>query len=117
MKKIITYLIALMLITPVFTLADSDIGSETKSVHKTEISGRVIDKTSKEELVCATVSLKGTDVKVSTDVEGKFSIKGLDPGVYTLEVSYISYKNSLIEDTELELQGSKNIIIQLEQLD
>jgi hypothetical protein len=117
MKKLITNLVALLVILPVVSMADGGFGPGSKSLHQTEISGQVIDKDSKEELVCATISLKGTDVKVSTDVEGKFSIKGLDPGIYTIEVSYISYKSSVIRDAKLTQNDSKEIIVQLEQLD
>jgi len=62
------------------------------------VRGKIVDAQSKEALEFVTVSvakagttdlLKGT----VTDIDGNFSIKGLDNGNYTLSVTFIGYKD------------------------
>lgn len=57
-----------------------------------EIKGVVTDKKSRETIIGANVSIKGTTRGVSTNLDGYFEIKGLTPGNYQIEVSFISYK-------------------------
>ena len=57
------------------------------------IRGKVLDSTNDSPLIGANVVLKNTTKGSATDVEGKFEINNLDPGQYTLMVSYIGYKN------------------------
>ncbi len=45
-----------------------------------------------EGVVFAEVRLKNTDVKVQTNFRGNFEIKDVEPGAYTLEVSYAGYE-------------------------
>jgi hypothetical protein len=45
-----------------------------------------------EGVVFAEVRLKNTDVKVQTNFRGNFEIKDVEPGTYTLEVSYAGYE-------------------------
>lgn len=58
------------------------------------INGYVIDATSAEPLPVASVVLKGTDIGASTNLDGYFIIDYIDPGVYTLVISYIGYHSS-----------------------
>lgn len=63
------------------------------------VTGTVTDQQN-EPLIGATVIVKGTQTGVSTDVDGKFSIKA-DQGK-TLVVSYVGYKT-----TEVPVKGNK----------
>lgn len=59
------------------------------------LSGTVTDKTTKEGLISATVQLVSSDGKssyTSTDLNGSFQFKKLQPGTYTLQVTYVGYK-------------------------
>lgn len=59
------------------------------------LSGTVTDKTTKEGLISATVQLVASDGKssyTSTDLNGGFQFKKLQPGTYTLQVTYVGYK-------------------------
>ena len=55
------------------------------------IRGTVLSELS-EPLAGANIYLKETNTGEMTDSEGKFSIDGLYPGSYTLNISYIGYK-------------------------
>jgi len=58
-----------------------------------EIHGRVIDYTTGDPILYATVSTEygGKLIGTTTDEEGKFKLKPLQPGKYAINVSYIGY--------------------------
>ena len=68
---------------------------------KGSISGKVADSTNDSPLIGANVIIDGTDQGAATDAEGKYTIKGLDPGTYTIKVSYIGYRQ-FEENIELD---------------
>lgn len=63
------------------------------------IGGRIIDKSTKEPLISATVQAAGSGAAAVTDMDGGFEIKGLAPdGKYTLFVKYLFYKDLTLTD-------------------
>ena len=56
-----------------------------------DIKGQVIDSDMQEPLMGAAVRISGTNIAVATDFDGKFNIRGLKKGTYTLEVTYVSF--------------------------
>jgi iron complex outermembrane receptor protein len=62
------------------------------------ISGTVLDKDTGDPLVGANISIKGTVLGASTDVEGKFTISNLESGSYDLTISYVGYKTETFAD-------------------
>jgi hypothetical protein len=55
------------------------------------ILGTVHDAKSGEELVGANVVVAGTKLGASTDVDGKFTVRNVPPGVYDVRVAYVGY--------------------------
>ncbi len=55
------------------------------------IRGFVYDKGNGEPIIFTNVILKGTTTGAATDVNGYFSISRLQPGTYTLMVTYLGY--------------------------
>ncbi|MFD3408448.1 TonB-dependent receptor [Aquirufa sp. HETE-83D] len=55
------------------------------------ISGLILTE-SKEALPGATVTLVGTVRGVQTNAKGHYNLKGLKPGQYTIQVSFVGYK-------------------------
>ena len=78
------------------------------------VSGTVLDINSGETLAGVAVSVEGTDLKVYTDLDGNFTIDNLAPGTYNLILSMISYKNSLIENVELQANEKEEMDIKLD---
>jgi hypothetical protein len=119
MKKILFSLIALTFTFSNFALAGEEENKKDseKSFHSTILSGKILDKDTNEELVCAYITIEGTDIKTATDIDGSFTIKGLEPGEYDLRVSYISYKDKIIEDVKLSSGKESNLSIKLNQVD
>ena len=64
------------------------------------VSGLIVDSTNGEELIGAAVYIPSLGTGAVTDIYGKYSIE-LAPGIYTIEVSYISYIKSTIADVEV----------------
>ena len=60
------------------------------------VSGKIVDKNN-NPLFGANVILKGTFLGSTSDFDGIFRIDNIDPGKYTLMVSYIGYKSQEIE--------------------
>ena len=83
------------LLTPIAVLCILGIvlsGEGTFSEEETALSGRVVDGSTGEALVGANVLLIGTPWGASTDEDGKYSISGMSPGAYRVEVKMIGYR-------------------------
>lgn len=82
--------VLLFLVTGVFTL-------QAQPRMKVKASGYIIDAKTGEGLYAATVKVTsadgGTGTFGITDAEGKFEFEVNNPGKYTLEFSYVGYKN------------------------
>ena len=62
-----------------------------------EIQGKVVDQTGEALPFANVVAMQGTNpIGVSSDENGKFKIKPLNPGIYDLEVSFIGYHKLVV---------------------
>lgn len=66
---------------------------ELNAQNNSTLTGTVKDPIAGETMVGANVYFKGTSIGTITDVNGKFIIKGIPIGEYTLVISYIGYEN------------------------
>lgn len=66
------------------------------------LHGTITDGTTKEPLMGATIRLEGTSFGGYTDMDGKFTITGIPKGVYTVVISYVSYKTERIPNAVIE---------------
>lgn len=82
--------------------------SSFKTQSQTTISGKVFDNQTKESLMGATISIKGTTIGTSTNNEGEFSISYYGQFPIILVFSYISY-----ESKEIELKNNRILEIYL----
>ncbi len=76
------------------------------------LTGTVTDA-SGEALIGANVRLLGTNNGAITNTEGKFTVAGINPGEYTVLVSFIGYKTTEQETTIAA--GQNSIDFQLEE--
>ena len=60
------------------------------------LKGVVVDNSTKEPLIGATVQVGGTTTGVITDIDGRFEIKDIKGKTCTLIVQYVSYKTQEI---------------------
>ncbi|WP_179223059.1 TonB-dependent receptor [Pontibacter ummariensis] len=56
------------------------------------IRGQLTSSETGEELIGATVVIKGTSNGTATDLDGKFNLTNIKPGTYEVQASYISYE-------------------------
>jgi len=71
------------------------------------VSGVVYDKYSSKPLKNASVKLIPLKAYVLTDDAGSFEFKGIPDGVYTLKVSYVGYRDTLVS---IDVQGEQQIL-------
>ena len=71
------------------------------------ITGKIIDKKDQSELIGVTVLIQGTSFGTATNANGQFLIKGVKPGEYNLEVSYIGYKKVIQTGIRLKANETK----------
>lgn len=76
-----------------------------------DIRGRVIDKTTNEALIGATVQL-ADGRGVVTDIDGNFVINGLDrKRKYRLTVKYVSYQTVEKDGVQPQSQSSRDTLV------
>jgi outer membrane receptor protein involved in Fe transport len=59
-----------------------------------KISGRVVDKTTKDPLIGANVVVKGTRLGSTTNQDGEYFILNVPPGSYEVSASYLGYQTT-----------------------
>lgn len=77
------------------------------------INGNISDSRSKETIIGANVFIEGTTIGAATDLDGNFEIGSLKPGKYTVVVKYVSYKEQVISDVEVEAGKKTTLTISL----
>lgn len=77
------------------------------------ISGTIKDKKDNSELIGVNVVLKGTSLGAVTDVNGKFTIKNVRPGEYTVEITYIGYSKTQLTGIKVKSGDTKILDVQM----
>ncbi len=79
------------------------------------IQGTVTDALTNEPILLATVSIPGTTTGTTTDLDGKYVLADLIPGLYTLEVSYLGYEDQ--RRYEIQVTTARPVVLdfQLEE--
>lgn len=62
------------------------------------ITGKVVDKTTREPLIGVNIIVVGTTIGAATDIEGNYEIRSLQPGTYSVTASYIGFAESSKSD-------------------
>jgi len=66
------------------------------------ISGKVVDKSNNEPLIGANVFLIGTSIGMVTDLDGRYMIRSVPPGTYSIRISFISYQSVTVDQVKVE---------------
>jgi TonB-dependent receptor len=80
------------------------------------VSGTMIDAETAEELIGATVQVKGTGTGTVTDISGYYQLS-LEPGTYDLVYSYVSYSPKTVEGITVEAGKATRVDMALQSED
>ncbi|MCC6397147.1 MAG: TonB-dependent receptor [Bacteroidetes bacterium] len=80
-----------------------------------KIAGTVKDKATGEPLVGANVSVKGTALGASTDVEGHFFILRVPPGIHDLAVTSVGYQGITFKGVRVQVDLTAEVHVKLEE--
>ncbi len=92
MQKTIKHFLILCLFLIASTAGIKAKNAAAAAANLASMSGFVYDKDSKETLIGATVYLVGSKKGAHTNKAGFYSITDIEPGKYTIRVSYVGYK-------------------------
>jgi len=92
MKK---FVIVALLMIPVFVFGQTS----------GKLTGTITDSKSGDPLPGVNILLKGTYYGASTDFNGEYSVNGITPGNYTVQVSLIGFKT--VEYTGIQIEANK----------
>ena len=104
------FIIIYLFVAPFASIQASDVVTEVfqegKKATTRKLTGRVVDKSTKETLIGASVWLKDTSVGTTTDMDGNFNITIPSGRTVTLVISYLGYANM-----EKEVSASANNLL------
>lgn len=79
------------------------------------LTGKVKDKKTGEELPGVNIILKGTYYGAATDINGSYRINNISTGSYTVEISFIGYKTVQFTGIQIEQDRTKQLDVDLEE--
>ena len=78
-----------------------------------KITGTIKDAETNEVLIGANVIVQGTYAGAATDTDGTYYILNVKPGVYTLVVDMIGYKQVKMENVRISVNRTSNVDVDL----
>ncbi len=84
-----------------------------------QIKGLIIDKSSHQPIVGASIEVIGTELGAISDANGKYTIRAVPPGTYALKVSTVGYVLNTIKGVIVlpKLTAECNVALNLETSD
>jgi outer membrane receptor protein involved in Fe transport len=76
---------------------------------KATISGKITDERTGEELIGVNVLVKGTYYGAASGMDGRYTIRDVNPGEYTLVISLIGYKK--IQKTGVDIRAGQELTL------
>lgn len=67
-----------------------------------KITGTVVDSQTGEFLIGVNVVIEGSTKGTATDIDGRYTIRNVEPGTYTIVVSYLSFATQTITDVVVQ---------------
>ena len=80
-----------------------------------KISGVVKDKETQEPLPGVNIVLEDTQIGAATGMNGEYVIINIPPGIYTMRVSMMGYKEMRVENVRVSIDLTTNQNIELEE--
>ena len=80
-----------------------------------KIAGRVTDAATGEPLPGVNVLIVGTTQGSATDLDGYYTIVNVKPGTYTVRVSFIGFRNEVVENVKVIVDKTTRIDFELRE--
>ncbi|RPI03998.1 MAG: hypothetical protein EHM64_11425, partial [Ignavibacteriae bacterium] len=80
-----------------------------------KIAGTITDKTSGEALIGANIVVVGTSLGAAADINGQYSILFVPPGTYKVQISFIGYETTIINDVRVYIDQTARVDVSLGQ--
>ena len=80
------------------------------------IAGVVVDQVSREPLPAANVQIMGTSLGAASDVEGRFLVGNVPPGIYQVRGSLVGYQSTVLSDITVEPGKPTQVVIAIDQV-
>ncbi len=80
-----------------------------------KIAGTVVDAETRDPLPGVNIVLQGTTMGAATDVKGNYTILNVPPGVYTVRVSMMGYRATVVEDVRVSIDLTTTLNVELEE--
>ncbi len=78
------------------------------------LKGYILDANNNDPIIFANVFVEGTSVGTNSDENGYYEIS-IEPGIYTIEISYLGYESKLLQETQLVSNRPTTIDVLLEE--
>ncbi|HLP15272.1 MAG TPA: TonB-dependent receptor [Bacteroidota bacterium] len=79
-----------------------------------KIAGTITDKSTKEPLVGAVVTVGGTQLGTVTDFNGHYTILNVSPELHTVQVSILGYRRVVVDDVRVSIDQTTQLSLALE---
>ncbi len=79
-----------------------------------KIAGKITDRSTGEPVIAVNVTVVGTTLGASTDINGDFVILSVPPGLYSVQLSIIGYKKVLVTDVRVHIDQTVRVDVALE---
>jgi outer membrane receptor for ferrienterochelin and colicin len=80
-----------------------------------KLTGKITDESTGEPLAGANITLEGTSLGASTDVNGEYVVLNIPPGLFNIKVSSIGYISIVTQDVKIIVDQTTNLSVKLQQ--
>ncbi len=80
-----------------------------------KISGKIIEKLTRESMPGVNIIIMGTDLGAATDFNGEYFILNIPPGVYEVRASTIGYKSITQTNVEVSINHTTELDFEMEE--
>ncbi|MBX2990503.1 MAG: carboxypeptidase-like regulatory domain-containing protein [Bacteroidetes bacterium] len=77
------------------------------------LAGKIFDQQTGEELVGANVLIVGTTTGATTDIDGKYSVRNIPVGTYSVRISFVGYGSKTVTDVAIKAGQTATLNVSL----
>jgi outer membrane receptor protein involved in Fe transport len=80
-----------------------------------KIAGKIIDAATREPLISVSIMINGTSLGAASDLDGNYIILNVPPGVYSVVVSIIGYKQVQFDNVRVNIDLTTTLDAELQE--